>query len=179
MPRCWRKLCLNNLATSYLENNCLPHPHQGVYRCGKSTEDILLIAVDSIIHSLDRSEAVCAAFHVYKHVLNSKVMKLLIDPLIFPHLNYSLSVWGPPLYQNLSQQLKRMQNQTVRLCRDLQKYNHVTEHYCNLHCLPMEYLIQYIHIIKNDVLLYIHHYSLDDTNICDKGITKICVYCAM
>ena len=47
---------------NYLENHCLLHPHQGAYRCGKSTEDILLIAVDSIIHSLDRGEAVCVAF---------------------------------------------------------------------------------------------------------------------
>ena len=32
----------------FLELNNLLHPHQGAYRCGKSTEDILLLAVDHI-----------------------------------------------------------------------------------------------------------------------------------
>ena len=30
----------------------------------------------------------------HKQVLNSNLMKLLIDPLVFSHLNYSLPVWG-------------------------------------------------------------------------------------
>ena len=38
----------------YLEDNNLLHPHQGVYRPGKSTQDILLVAVDSIVHLLDK-----------------------------------------------------------------------------------------------------------------------------
>ena len=32
--------------SSYLEQQSLLHPHQGAYRCGRSTEDILLAAVD-------------------------------------------------------------------------------------------------------------------------------------
>ena len=32
----------------YLEQNNLLHPHQGTYCCRKSTEDILLLAVDHI-----------------------------------------------------------------------------------------------------------------------------------
>ena len=36
----------------------------------------------------------------HKQVLNSNLMKLLIDPLVFSHLNYSLPVWGPSLHQN-------------------------------------------------------------------------------
>ena len=46
----------------YLEDNHLLHPHQGAYHSGKSTQDILLVAVDSIVHLLDKDEAVCAAF---------------------------------------------------------------------------------------------------------------------
>ena len=46
----------------YLKQNNLLHPHQGAYRCGKSTEDILLLAVDHIATSLDRGSVVCAAF---------------------------------------------------------------------------------------------------------------------
>ena len=46
----------------YLERNNLLHPHQGAYRCGKSTEDILLLAVDYIATLLDKGSVVCAAF---------------------------------------------------------------------------------------------------------------------
>ena len=46
----------------YLERNNLLHPHQGAYRSGKSTEDILLLAVDRIATSLDKRNVVCAAF---------------------------------------------------------------------------------------------------------------------
>ena len=41
----------------FLEQNNL-----SAYHMGKSTEDILLLAVDHIVHSLDVREAVCAAF---------------------------------------------------------------------------------------------------------------------
>ena len=42
----------------YLERNNLLHPHQGAYRCGKSTaEDILLLAVDYIASLLDKGSA--------------------------------------------------------------------------------------------------------------------------
>ena len=45
----------------YFEDNHLLHPHRGGYRSGKSTQDILLVAVDRIVHLLDKGEAVCAA----------------------------------------------------------------------------------------------------------------------
>ena len=85
----------------------------------------------------------CYVISKHRHVLSSNLMKLLIDPLVFSHLNYSLSVWGPSLQQNQLQQLKRMQNQAVRLCRNLKKYDHITEHYRILRWLPLECLIQY------------------------------------
>ena len=70
-------------------------------------------------------------------------MKLLIDPLVFSHLNYSLPVWGHSLHQNQLQRLKRMQSRAVHLCRNLKKHDHVTEHYRTLWLLPLEYQIQY------------------------------------
>ena len=79
----------------------------------------------------------------HKQVLNSNLMKLLIDPLVFFHLNYSLPVSGPSLHQNQLQRLKRMQNRAVGLCRNLKKHDHVTEHYHALRWLPLEYQIQY------------------------------------
>ena len=79
----------------------------------------------------------------HRHVLSSDLMKLLIDPLVFSHLNYSLPVWGPSLHHNHLQRLNRMQNRAVRLCRNLNKFDHVTDHYHALRWLPLEYLIQY------------------------------------
>ena len=79
----------------------------------------------------------------HRHVFSSDLMKLLIDSLVFSHLNYSLPVWGPSLHQNHLQRLKRMQNRAVHLCRNLNKFDHVTDHYRALRWLPLEYLIQY------------------------------------
>ena len=79
----------------------------------------------------------------HRHVLSSTLMKLLIDSLVFSHVNYSLPVWGPSLHQTHFQRLKRMQNRAVRLCRNLKKFDHITEHYRALRWLPLEYLIQY------------------------------------
>ena len=70
-------------------------------------------------------------------------MKFLIDPLVFSHLNYSLPVWGPSLHQNQLQQLKRMQNRAVHLCRNLKNHGHITKHYRALRWLPLEYQIQF------------------------------------
>ena len=47
------------------------YPHQGAYRSVKSTQDILLVAVDSIVHLLDKGEAVCAAFLDLRKVFDS------------------------------------------------------------------------------------------------------------
>ena len=45
----------------FLESHNFLHEHQGTYRHGKSSEQILLFAVDSIVHALDRGLVVCAA----------------------------------------------------------------------------------------------------------------------
>ena len=45
-----------------MEANQLLHPHQGAFRCEKSTSDLLLLAVDHIVNSLDCGKVVCAAF---------------------------------------------------------------------------------------------------------------------
>ena len=46
----------------YLEEHKLLYPHQGAYRCGKSTSDILLLAVHHIVQSVDAGRAVCVSF---------------------------------------------------------------------------------------------------------------------
>jgi len=38
------------------------YPHQGAYRYGKYTENILLVAVDTNVNHMDKRDTVCAAF---------------------------------------------------------------------------------------------------------------------
>ena len=47
---------------SYLESRHLLHDHQGAYRCGRSSDQILLFTVDKIVNALDCGSVVCAAF---------------------------------------------------------------------------------------------------------------------
>ena len=105
-------------------DNCLSWNHHVPYICKKMSYYLYVI-------------------NKHRHVLSSDLIKLLIDSLVLSHLNYSLPVWGPSLHQNHLQRLKRMQNRAVRLCRNLKKSDHITEHYCALRWLPLEYLIQY------------------------------------
>ena len=67
--------------SSYLEDHKLLHPHQGAYRHGKSTEDILLVAVDSIIYHLDKGESVCAAFLDLRKAFDSLDHSILLNQL--------------------------------------------------------------------------------------------------
>ena len=57
----FEKLTATQLQT-YLEEQKLLHPHQGAYRHGWSSDDILLHAVDSIIQELDKKHIVYCAF---------------------------------------------------------------------------------------------------------------------
>ena len=55
------KLIANQLR-SYMDSCHLLHDHQGAYRCGRSSDQILLFAVDKIVNALDSDSVVCAAF---------------------------------------------------------------------------------------------------------------------
>ena len=48
--------------SSYMEEHQLFNSYQGVYRHGKCTEDILLVAVDTTVYGMDRGVSVCVAF---------------------------------------------------------------------------------------------------------------------
>ena len=54
------------------------HPHQGAYRCGKSTEDILLLAVDYIATLLDKGSVVYAAFIDLRKAFDSSLDHCLL-----------------------------------------------------------------------------------------------------
>ena len=74
------KLIANQLC-GYLESHQLFHGHQGAYRCGRSSEQILLYAVDTIINSLDGGKVVCAAFLDLRKAFDSLDHALLLQRL--------------------------------------------------------------------------------------------------
>ena len=68
------------------------HPHQGAYRSGKSTQDILLVAVDSIVHLLDKGEAVCAAFLDLCKAFDSLDHHIAIASYFYSDCSYDVNV---------------------------------------------------------------------------------------
>ena len=54
------KIVANQLSL-YMETHQLFHEHQGAYRHGKSSEQILLYVIDMIVNALDQHLIVCAA----------------------------------------------------------------------------------------------------------------------
>ena len=79
----------------------------------------------------------------HKHCLSPYLLKLLVESLVFSHLSYALPVWGPSLSQQLRQRLERTQNRAVRLCKNLSKFDRVSDHYRSLSWLPFQQLIQF------------------------------------
>ena len=61
--------------------------HQGAYRSGRSTEGILLSAVDFIVHSLDAGNSVCAAFLDFRKAFDSLDHYLLLEKLYRLNMN--------------------------------------------------------------------------------------------
>ena len=64
----------------YLECTAQLHPHQAAYRFGKSTEDILRVAVDIIYNSIDSGNVVCVAFlDLKKHLIQWTIVLCFKD----------------------------------------------------------------------------------------------------
>ena len=85
------------------------------------------------------------------------MLKLSVDSLVLPHLQYALIVWGPLLSQGsiTSYRLQRLQNWRVRIVQSFCKYDHVSHHLKLLSWLPMTQQIQYRSIII--CAMYYHH----------------------
>ena len=138
------KMSLNHGKSSVMwfktkSKRCLEYPNIFVHDTIMKSVDkqkYLGIMFDSRLSWIHQVSEICSKMSYYlylisshKHCLSADLIKLLIESLVFPHLNYCLPVWGPPLTQQLSQRLERMQNRTVRLCKHLSKFDHVSEYY--------------------------------------------------
>ena len=98
------KLVANQLGL-FLESRHLLHDLQGAYRHGRSSEHILLYAVDTIIQALDNGDSVCAAFLDLRKAFDSLDHCLLLRRL------FDLGVSGVELTwftDYLTQRLQRV-----------------------------------------------------------------------
>ena len=124
------KMSLNHSKSSVMlfktkSKRCLEYSNILIYDTILKSVDkqkYLGIMFDSRLSWIHQVSETCSKMSYYlylisshKHCLSADLIKLLIESLVFPHLNYCLPVWGPPLTQQLSQRLERMQNQAVRL----------------------------------------------------------------
>ena len=66
---------------SYCEENQLLSPYQGAYCSGRSTEQILLFAIDIIANALDCCRTVCAAFLDLRKAFDSLDHVMLLSDL--------------------------------------------------------------------------------------------------
>ena len=106
--------------------------------------------------------SVCSKMSYYLHFLSShchiidySLMKMLLESLLLSYLSYCVVIWGPFLGSTLLQRLQRMQNRVVRLCCDLQKYDHVSVFYHRLSWLPLPCFIQF----RSLCLMYCQYYQ--------------------
>ena len=53
---------MTSLLSAHLESHCLLSDYQGVYDRSKSTEQLLLVAVNTIVRAVDDKRLTCAAF---------------------------------------------------------------------------------------------------------------------
>ena len=84
------KIVANQL-NRYFESNKLLSPFQGTYLQGKSTEQILLYAVDTIVSALDCGKIVCTAFLDLHKAFDS------LDHTILPNRLSEMGVSGSEL----------------------------------------------------------------------------------
>ena len=73
----------------YLEEHKLLHPHQGAYRCGKSTSDILLLAVQSV----DAGQAVCVSFLDLRKAFDSLDHCILLQRICDMGVSRQVILW--------------------------------------------------------------------------------------
>ena len=55
------KVVLSQLS-AHLESHCLLSDYQGAYRRSKSTEQLLLVTVNTIVQAIDNKQLTCVAF---------------------------------------------------------------------------------------------------------------------
>ena len=101
---------------------------------------------DSTLSWSDTCQKMAYYLHLinhHRHVLPSYLIKLLLDSLVMSHMQYALSVWGPSLTQNQLLHLQRLQNCAVWLVFSLNRSNHISGYYYELHLLKVCQLIQF------------------------------------
>jgi len=98
LPRQWKRFLLISLIAS-----C---HFQGAYQRGKSTEQILLYAVDTIVNALDSGKVVCTAFLDPRKAFDSLDHSILLDRLCKLGVCGSELTWFTNYLSNRLQRVK-------------------------------------------------------------------------
>ena len=72
--------------------------------------------------------------------LPSRIIKMLMESLVFPLYTYALPVWGPAIHQDSLSRISRLHNRSVRMTC---KYDQVSFHRARLRWLPVSMFIRY------------------------------------
>ena len=116
---------------------------------------------DDHINSISRK--IFFTFHSLNRIkkfLPQKTRKLLVETLIYPHLDYCDSVYND-LNVKLANKLQIMQNTCVRYIFDLRKYDRITNVYCSNKILKLNYrrqihsLVTLFQIVKRNGVPYL------------------------
>ena len=91
---------------SYLEQHSLLHPYQGAYHCGRSTENIVLVATDYIVHFLDTGQSVCTAFLDFCKAFDSLDHVILLTKLYNWNTSPDVLMWFQHYLSDRSHQVK-------------------------------------------------------------------------
>ena len=96
--------------SDYFEQHSLLRSHQGAYQVGKSTEDILLVAVDFIVQCLDKGNTVCASFLDFRKAFNSLDHHILLDKLFQLDIGPAVLKWFQNYLSDRSHRVKGVDN---------------------------------------------------------------------
>ena len=94
--------------------------------------------------------AICKSMACFVYLINfhskslpRELLKMLVESLIFPWLNYALPVWGSAVHQNSSSRINHLHNRAVRIVCGLHKSEHVSRHHQAIGWLSMPLLTRH------------------------------------
>jgi len=115
-----------------------------------TVQKYLGVHIDNELNWIAHVSAICKKLSYYlfwinthRKCLSSSVIKMLVDSLVFPRMDYALPVWGTSLSQHSIQRLQNLQNWAIRITMSLRKYDHVSQHRLALGWLPVATQVRY------------------------------------
>ena len=92
--------------SDYFETNHLLSDYKGAYRRGKSTEQLLLVVMDTVVQAIDNKNVTCAAFLDLQKAFDSLDHVILLQRLSELGVNGIELVWFTNYLTNRLQRVK-------------------------------------------------------------------------